>query len=119
MSYQNEIPNDTNKLSREAERVERIKRYLLENLPSDLHAVSVAEKFKLSISSFHHLFKKYHGQPYRKYLEEIRINKASELLHTEGIRIKEVMYTTGYKNRATFNNAFKKKFKHPPGYFKK
>lgn len=88
-------------------------------MAADLHVLSVAQKFKLSISSFHHIFKKYQGQSYRKYLEEIRINKASDLLQTEGIRIKEVMYATGYKNRTTFNNAFKKRFKQPPSYFKK
>lgn len=119
MDAPNEIRHENNELTRGKQRVENIKVYLSKNLASDLHVHSVAEKFKLSISSFHHLFKKYQGQPYRKYLEEIRINKAFNLLKTEGIRIKEVMYATGYKNRSTFNNAFKKRFKHPPGYFKK
>ncbi|MEO8111302.1 MAG: AraC family transcriptional regulator [Ginsengibacter sp.] len=113
------IPNENNKLTREAQRVERIRQYLTQNLASDLHATTVAKKFRISLSSFHHLFKKYQGQSYHKYLEEIRMNKALALLQTEGIRIKEVMYATGYRNRSTFGNAFRKKFKNAPGYFKK
>ncbi len=100
-------------------KVENIKRFVSQNLSGNLHAGVVAKKFKLSSSSLHHLFKKYEAQSYRVYLEEVRMNKARELLNVEGIRIKEVMYATGYKNRNTFNNAFKKAFRHPPGHFKK
>ena len=114
-----EIPEHTPPLKREAKRIENIRLYLSENVSTDLHTYTVAKKFRLSISSLHHLFKKHQGQSYRQYLETIRMNKAWALLQTQGISIKEVMYACGYKNRNTFNNAFKKRFRFPPGHFKK
>jgi len=104
---------------RDRQRVESIKAYVSQNLTADLHAAAVARKFKLSISSFHHLFKKYENLPYRQYVEKIKMQTAMELLQTESIRVKEAMYATGYTNRATFNNAFKKRFRHTPAHFKK
>jgi AraC-like DNA-binding protein len=104
---------------RKRERVESIKAYVSQNLTADLHAAAVARKFKLSISSFHHLFKKYENLPYRQYVEKIKMQTAMELLQTESIRVKEVMYATGYSNRKTFNRAFKKMFQHSPAYFAK
>jgi len=114
MNDQHTIPFD-----HDQERLRTIKEYIKENIATDLHAATIAQKFRLSISAFLHFFKKYHGQPYRAYLEEVRMKKAFELLQNNGMRIKEVMYATGYTNRAAFNKAFKKRYKHAPGYFKK
>jgi AraC-like DNA-binding protein len=40
-------------------------------------------------------------------------------LLSEGKWVKEAIPEAGYKNRSTFNNAFKKRFKHTPGFYKK
>jgi AraC-like DNA-binding protein len=118
LNNQPAIENDHN-LSSHNKRVESIKAYVSQNLTTDLHAAAVAQKFKLSIYSFHHLFKKYQGMPYGRYVEELRMQKAFELIQEEGMRIKEIMYATGYTHRSTFNAAFKKRYRHPPNYFRK
>jgi AraC-like DNA-binding protein len=46
------------------------------------------------------------------------MEKALQLLK-EGKWVKEVMDATGYKNRGTFNHAFKKRYRFPAGFFKK
>jgi AraC-like DNA-binding protein len=79
----------------------------------------VAQKFKLSISSLHHLLKKNENVSYRQYVEKIKMQTAMNLLETGSMRIKEAMYAAGYTNRKTFNRAFKKTFLHPPTYFTK
>jgi AraC-like DNA-binding protein len=104
---------------RNRQRVESIKAYVSQNLTADLHATAVARKFKLSVSSLHHLFKKYENLPYRQYVEKIKMQTAMELLQTPGIRIKETMYVTGYSNRKTFTRVFKRTFQHSPTYFAK
>ena len=104
--------------SLEKGRVEKIKEYLVGNVEKDLSMAAVAAKFQLSVSSLQHIFKKDQQQSYRQYVENLRMIKAMHLLK-EGKWVKEVINATGYKNRATFNNAFKKRFKHPPGYFRK
>jgi AraC-like DNA-binding protein len=100
-------------------RVERVKEYVLGNLAGDLSIEAVAEKFGLSTSALRHIFKKHTGRPYYQYVQEMRMNKAYELIARKGERIQQAMYATGYKYRSSFNKAFKKRFNHPPGYFSK
>lgn len=99
-------------------RMERVKEYLLSNLAADLSIGTVAKKFGLNKTTLRHVFKKEQHESYRDYVEGLRMAKARKLLE-EGKWVKEVMRETGYRNRATFNNAFKKRFKYPPSYFKK
>jgi AraC-like DNA-binding protein len=103
----------------EYNRVELIKHYVVEHLESDLSASVVANEFKISLSTLHHLFKKYGEQTYQRYVEEVRMNRAIYLITKEGFRINEAMYATGYRHRATFNAAFKRKFNHTPSHFRK
>lgn len=111
--------DESNELFQEYSRVEQVKKYISENIAGNLSASIVSQRFELSISSLQHLFKKYEGQTYHQYLEDIRMKTAFFLITKEGKRISEAMYATGYHNRPTFNEAFKKKFKHPPGHFRK
>jgi AraC family transcriptional regulator, regulatory protein of adaptative response / methylphosphotriester-DNA alkyltransferase methyltransferase len=111
--------NLKNSKNYEINRLERITKYISDNLQSDLKARVVAEHFMLSISSLQLLFKKYYGQSYHRCLEEIRIQKAFDLISNEGKRVQEAMYATGYKHKSTFNKAFRKIFLHSPGYYKK
>jgi len=119
MAIRNQIQNDGNELFPEYNRVELIKKYINDNIKSDLHANIISKRFELSVSSLQHLFKKYEGQSYHHYLEDIRMTKAFELITKEGKRINEAMYATGYHNRVTFNIAFKRKFSYPPSRFRK
>ena len=99
-------------------RVERIKEYVWANLRRDLRAGTVAGKFGLKESTLRHLFQKQEMESFHDYVERMRITKALQLLR-EGKWVKEVIPETGYKNRGTFNNAFKKRYKQTPGFFKK
>jgi len=90
----------------------------LTNLTADLSAGSVAQKFGLNESTLRYLFQSQEDESFHTYVERIRMNKAVQLL-AEGKWVKEAMREVGYKNRGTFNNAFKKRFKHTPGSFKK
>ena len=99
-------------------RVERIKKYAGANLGQDLSAKTVAAKFELNEATFRHRFQKEEGETYHTYVERMRLTKALQLL-SEGLWVKEVMQEVGYKNRSTFNNAFKKRFKRSPAFFKK
>jgi AraC-like DNA-binding protein len=111
------IPNSEEALYYKS-RVERVKEYVSANLAADLSIGIVAEKSGMNKTTFRHVFKKEQQESYQEYVERMRMVKALQLLK-EGKWIKEVMPATGYKNRGTFNNAFKKAFKHPAGYFKK
>ena len=99
-------------------RVERIKEYAEANLPGDLSVQTVAAKFELNHGTFRHLFQKEEGETYHAYVERMRLTKALQLLR-QGKWVKEVIQEVGYKNRSTFNNAFKKRYQRSPAFFKK
>ena len=113
------IQDSSNELHPEYNRVELVKNYIAEHIASDLIAAAVCRQFNFSLSTLHHLFKKYQGQTYQRYVEEVRMNRAIDLITKEGFRVNEAMYATGYKHRATFNAAFKRKFKQSPRHFRK
>lgn len=119
MDIRHHQQDESNELFQEYSRVEQVKKYISENIASDLSAPIVSQRFELSISSLQHLFKKYEKQSYRHYLEETRMTKALKLITKKGRRINEAMYATGYHNRVTFNIAFKKRFAYPPSHFRK
>lgn len=98
-------------------RLERIKEYIDENLSTDVSAAAVAEKFSISTSTLQHSFKKHLPQTYQQYVEKVRMNKAMEMIR-QGKRIREIMVATGYKNRSTFYDAFRRTFQHTPATFK-
>lgn len=99
-------------------RVERVREYILANLAADLRIGTVAEKFGLNKITLRHVFKKQQHETYREYVERMRMDKALHLLK-EGKWVKEVMPATGYRNWSTFDRAFKKRYQHPPAFFKK
>jgi AraC family transcriptional regulator of adaptative response / methylphosphotriester-DNA alkyltransferase methyltransferase len=98
--------------------VERVREYILANLAADLRIGTVAEKFGLNKITLRHVFKKQQHETYREYVERMRMDKALHLLK-EGKWVKEVMPATGYRNWSTFDRAFKKRYQHPPAFFKK
>ena len=113
-----DIQDEANEIRLEQNRVEKIKTYLANNLTHDLSIAAVSQKFEVSASTLRHIFKNHQQQSYRHYLEGLRMDKALEFLK-EGKWVKEVMTATGYRNRSTFNNAFKKRFNYPASHFKK
>ena len=119
MDLENYIQGESNELPAGYNRVEQVKKYIAENITTDLRASVVAKKFELSVSSIQRLFKKYQGQAYHRYVKDVRMETALFLITKQGKRISEAMYAVGYNNRPTFNAAFKKKFKRHPGYFRK
>jgi transcriptional regulator GlxA family with amidase domain len=54
------------------------------------------------------LFKEHTGQTLSEYLEQIRINKAIELLVHTGMTIDEIARQTGYNSSHSFRRAFKR-----------
>jgi two-component system response regulator YesN len=117
MDTGNQLEGINKELNWQQRRLERIQKYIDENLSTDLSAAFVSEKFSISTSTLRHNFKKYLLQGYQQYVEKIRMKKAMEMTKS-GKKIREIMFSTGYKNSATFYDAFRRTFKHPPGRFK-
>ena len=117
MDFENQIKDGSSEVFHALSAIERIKEYILVNLSKDLSIGTVSGKFAMSASSLKRLFKKHTGSSYHQYVEGTRMEKAFELI-TKGQRTQQTMYATGYHYRSSFNKTFKKRFKHPPAYFR-
>ena len=54
------------------------------------------------------LFKVVYGENLISYVEQLRIQKACELLHSSVLKIEELAQMVGYSSGASFRRAFKK-----------
>lgn len=64
-------------------------------------------------------FLKKRGVNFKSYLDNIRIQKATDLLLTTDMPITEISTNVGYENIRTFNNVFKKLLGKTPTDYKK
>lgn len=82
---------------------EAIEKYYLN---SELKLEVMASLFHYSPYHFGRIFTALHGQPFRQYLAEYRVQKAKELLR-KGIRLNDVAYQTGFNSISYFCTVFK------------
>lgn len=69
----------------------------------------LAQEFNLSPNYFSTVFSQEIGQPFRDYLNNLRINHAKELLRTTDMTCAEVAYQCGYNDAHYFYTFFKRK----------
>ncbi len=74
---------------------------------SDISPEEIAKKLCLSYSTFRKTFKEYTGFSPARYIGEVRMSKAKELLTNTSLSIKEVAYHVGYNNHDYFFTAFR------------
>ena len=67
----------------------------------------IASKLCLSYSSFRKTFKEYTGFSPARFINEVRMSKAKEMLTNTSMSIKEVAYHVGYNNHDYFFTAFR------------
>lgn len=74
----------------------------------DWNIESMAEYCKLSTGYFSHLFKKRMGSAPMKYLTELRIEKAKELIATNSMNLSDIAQMVGFTDSLYFSRVFKK-----------
>lgn len=84
-----------------------------------LPIASLAEKAALSVSQFDRQFKKKFKITPRRYIANIRINAASELLVSTDLPISDVALRTGFYDQSHFTNQFVRYKGIPPSHYRK
>lgn len=87
-------------------RVEMIIHLMQENLAGDLSLEKMAQAAGLGIAHFSHIFRKSTGHSPIEYLIKLRLQKAKELLGDFHLSIKEVAYSSGFKDYSHFSMMF-------------
>ncbi len=80
-----------------------------ESLESNLTIQQVAEEMGVSYSNFRKLFKEYTGLSPATYQQELRLQRAKELLTTTDYSIKEIAYRLNFESPDYFSAKFKAK----------
>lgn len=73
----------------------------------------------LSTSQFSHLFKAETNVAPGEYLIRLRMEKASQLLATTFLSIKEIMAEVGYYNKSNFLRQFRRSFDVTPSEYRR
>lgn len=84
----------------------------------DLQMNDVARRFNLSPGHFSTVFSQEIGESFRDYLNNLRVNRAKELLRTTNMKCTEVAYQSGYNDAHYFSTFFKKKTGCTPQQFR-
>ena len=112
---ENDVAENKSRLQR---RCKEIKNYIeLHYSDKKLSLNSIAEEFRLQPNYLSSLFKTHTGVNLISFLEQVRIEKAQELLECGKYTVNEVAVRVGFASDGTFRRRFKKIKGVPPSYF--
>lgn len=115
---------DTNKhqkhiSSTNSEKIQHVIEYIHSNYLYDISREGLASMVDLHPDTFSRLFKSYTGKSLPDYINELRINYASELLSETDDSIVTIAFKTGFESLSTFNRAFHKILNTTPTAYRK
>lgn len=97
-----------------------LKSYIEENYTQPITMDSLADSFHFSCSYITRVFKKYSGESPIRYLLEIRMKKAGEMILSDSdINIKEIAESVGYTDQHYFSRYFKQYYGVSPSAYKR
>lgn len=91
-------------------------KYLRTTDIAELDVSGLASLCHLSESCFRRLFTEYFGKPPHKYINELRANKASELLKSGIMTVSEVAESLGFADTAYFSRFYKREMGKSPRF---
>lgn len=107
------------KYNRRNDVIENVKKYITQNYCDQLLALEViASEMRLSPNYLRTIFKESEGKSISNYINEVRFQKAKELLETTELTAKEISLKIGFENFNYFYTAFKKYYGVSPNQFR-
>ena len=87
-------------------KINTVLNYITENYCQPMSAELLAEQLGMSLSKFSRFFQKGTGNSFTDFVNQIRINKACQLLMNTDHYVTNVCYEVGFNNVANFNRRF-------------
>ena len=84
--------------------------YIHDNYSGNLTCDTIAEHLNYSASYIRYVFKKADKISVQAKINQIRLNKAKQLIHITNMSISEIAFSVGYNDSNYFSTAFKKHF---------
>lgn len=94
--------------------IDRALAMLERNYAKDLSDTAMAEYVGMSTSHFRHLFREATGQPFHRYLVNLRLEKARALLQDGDLPVSQVAALVGFAGLSHFSRAFSSRFRVSP-----
>ena len=102
-----------------ADIMNRARLRIRESLESNLTIQKIAEELGIGYSNFRKLFKEYTGVAPAMYQQELRLQRAKEMLSTTNISIKEIAYRLNFDSPDYFSAKFNIKTGRKPSDFRR
>ena len=96
----------------------RAKRYIEDHFREHISTTDIADRVDLSESRFRVLFAAVYGISPHKYLTDVRISAAKEMLWNTEIPLLEIAEKCGFGSQQYFNDTFKKTVGISPGKYR-
>lgn len=93
--------------------------YMEANLQEEITLKQIAEYSNLSASYFGVLFKQHTGKSFVNYFNQMRMDKAMELLRNSDLKIYEIAENVGFASLPYFNRVFKQVLSMTPNEYRK
>ncbi|WP_179632173.1 helix-turn-helix domain-containing protein [Clostridium peptidivorans] len=107
------------KSNRRNDVIENVKKYITENYSDQLLSLeAIACEMRFSPNYLRSIFKESEGKSISNYINEVRFEKAKELLETTQLTAKEISLKIGFENFNYFYTAFKKYYGVSPNQFR-
>ncbi|NLK87583.1 MAG: response regulator [Clostridiaceae bacterium] len=88
--------------------ITRAKKFIFENCVGPVNLKNVADHLNISAGYLSGLFPKYTGMNFTEYVNQVKVEKAQELIRQGSHKIYEISYMLGYDNACYFSKVFKK-----------
>ncbi|CAI6061704.1 response regulator transcription factor [Cohnella sp. JJ-181] len=98
--------------------IEQIKQLIGENYDQDLSLEGLANQVYLTPSYLSYLFKKETGQSLIRYITQVRMEKAAELLQDTNIKIVDICHMLGYRSSNYFIQSFRQYYGVTPAKYR-
>lgn len=91
-----------------SDKINEAKLIMRNNIATNITAADIAYQLHISYSLFRHAFKEYVGTSPSQYMQQVKHNKAKELLSTTDIPISDIAFQLNFGNICQFSTFFKR-----------
>lgn len=103
----------------DVEKVERAAQLINDDLHQNYSVEYLAKEVGTNVNKLQQGFKYMYGLTVNKYNQQVKLEKARDLLETSDHNISEIVNMIGFSNRSYFSKIFKEKYGVSPKYFLK